>query len=268
MQKLELGFIGAGNMASAIIGGVLRQGLYTAGEIGVYDLSPAVQERYRSAGHPVFDAPEALVAACGIVVLAVKPQVFPQVLGEIRPAMTPETLLVSIAAGITAETIHAGVGFPCRLVLVMPNTPLLVGAGAAALSPVEPATRQDFEKAKALFAAAGIAEEIPADKMKEIIPVHGSSPAFIYLFAKTLVDCAREAGIDPDVANRLLCQTLIGSAKMMLESGKTHQQLIDMVCSPGGTTLAALDAMEQQGFSASIAAGFDACVRRAWELSQ
>lgn len=267
-MDVKIGFVGAGNMAGAIIGGAVEKGGYAPEEIGVYDISPEKREEYAARGCRAFANVEELVAACGTIVLAVKPQVFPAVLPQVKTAMTADKVLVSIAAGITAQSIQEAVGFPCKLVMVMPNTPLLVGEGAAALSRVAPTTPAEFQEVRALFAAAGIAEEIGPDKMREIIPVNGSSPAFLYLFAKVIVECAQREGIDPDTANRLICQTLVGAAKMMTDTGKTHQELIDMVCSPGGTTLAALEAMETAGFSDAVRAGFDACVKRAKELSQ
>lgn len=267
-MESKIGFIGAGNMAGAIIGGVTAKGLYTSGQIGIYDISPETRQRYADAGHVVFEEVEALVAACDMVVLSVKPQVFPAVLPQVKKAMTPQKVLVSIAAGITAEIIQGAVGFPCKLVLVMPNTPLLVGKGAAALSRVEPTTSAEFEAVRALFTSAGITEEVDAARMDAVMPVHGSSPAFLYLFAKTMVECAEEAGVDPAAATRLFCQTMVGAAEMMTQSGKPFQELIDMVCSPGGATLAALAAMEENGFARSIREGYAACVRRAEELAK
>lgn len=264
----SIGFVGAGNMAGAIIGGVLRKGIFRPEEIGVYDVLEEKREQYAAAGHPVFDGVEALTAACGTVVLAVKPQVFPAVLPKVKKAMTPDKLLVSIAAGISAASIQDAVGFPCKVVLVMPNTPLLVGEGATALARVEPTTVEEFETVKAMFAAAGIAEEIDSSKMKEVIPVHASSPAFIYLLTKVIADCAERHGIDREASVRLFCRTLAGSARMMTETGRTQQELIDMVCSPGGTTLAALEALEKAGFTDAVTRAFDACVRRAEELSR
>jgi pyrroline-5-carboxylate reductase len=264
----KIGFIGAGNMAGAIVGGVINWGLYSPCDIGLYDVSEEKREHYTAQGHPFYHSAEELVAACDIIVLSVKPQVFPAVLPEVKKAMTAEKLLCSIAAGITAQYIQSEIGFPCKVVLVMPNTPLLLGAGAAALARVEPTTQAEFDAVKALFSAAGIAEEVTPAQMNATIPIHGSGPAFLYQFAKTIVEEAEKAGIAPDVANRLFCQMLVGSARMMTESGMTHAELIKMVCSPGGTTLAALDAMEKAGYSASISAGYEACIRRAIELSK
>ncbi|MDR2931650.1 MAG: pyrroline-5-carboxylate reductase [Oscillospiraceae bacterium] len=267
MPKLKLGFIGAGNMAGAIIGGVLKKGLMPASQIGIYDVDAAKGTRYQAGGHPVFQDAASLAATCGIIILAVKPQNFSEALSEIAPAVTKETLLVSIAAGITAQSIKKAIGFDCKVVLVMPNTPMLLGAGASALSRVEPTTPEEFERVMDIFAAGGVAREIDASKMCEVIPVNGSSPAFIYRMAGDIAESAARYGIDADAAMALFCQTLVGSAKMLMESGKSPEELITMVCSPGGTTLAAMEAMGEAGFSEAVAAAFDACVKRAKELS-
>lgn len=263
----RIGFIGTGNMAGAIIRGVLREGTMRPEEIGVYDIDRDRLAAYGAAGHPVYDGIAALVRDCEMVVLSVKPQNFDAVLPEVAAGMRPGTVLVSIAAGISAQRIQSAAGFACKVVLVMPNTPLLVGHGATALARVEPTTGEEFERVRALFSCAGTALEISPDKMCEVIPVNGSSPAFVYAMAGEIAEGAARHGIPPDTAMRLFAQTLIGSAHMLLESGKTASELIDMVSSPGGTTVAAMKALRDGGFSGAIRDAFDACIARAHELS-
>lgn len=280
MQRLKLGFIGAGNMGGAIIKGILSQGIMNAGEIGVclknrlktsdiavFDKDDEKLRFYREAGHPVFNSVGELTAACEKIVLSVKPQNFTEIMPEVAGAMTPEKLIISIAAGISAKSIKDAIGFDCKVVLVMPNTPMLVGEGASALARVEPATEEEFREVMELFESAGVAGEVGPDKMCDVIPVNGSSPAFIYQFAKDIMENAEHHGIDGNTAMKLFCQTLVGSAKMLMQSGKTPQELIDMVCSPGGTTIAAMEALRQNGFSEAVTAAFDACVKRGRELS-
>lgn len=262
-----IGFIGAGNMAGAILANVLQGGLLSADQVAIYDINKEKCDRYARDGHPVFDSVPELVAACSSVVLAVKPQTFPDILPQVKQAMTADKLLVSIAAGISASYIQDSIGFPCKLVLVMPNTPLMGGVGATAVSRIEPTSTLEFLAIKSLFAASGIVEEVPADKMNAAMAVHSTTPAFMYLFAQTLVESAVQAGVDRAVAGRLCSQMLVGSAWMMEHSGKTYQQLIDMVCSPGGTTLAGLSALEKGGFTTAVQQAFAASVRRAEELS-
>ncbi|MCL2057076.1 MAG: pyrroline-5-carboxylate reductase [Oscillospiraceae bacterium] len=265
---MKLGFIGAGNMAGAVIRGILKSGLLRECDIAVTDIDPQKRGLYRAAGHPVYDDGAALTVSCTAVVLAVKPQQMRDVLALIAPAMTPDKLLISIAAGVSAQTIKSAIGFDCKVVLAMPNMPLTLGFGATALSRAEPATPEDFRFACSLFGAAGVTQEIPPDKMNEIIPINGSGPAFLYKFAELIIAEAAALGICPDAAMRLFCQTMIGSAKMLLESGKPASKLIEEVCSPGGTTLAGLDAFEEHGFGNAVRAGFRACANRAAELSE
>lgn len=267
MQAIKIGFIGAGNMAGAILGGIVRAGGIPPAQIGVYDISEAQTAKYAAAGHPVFESVPALTAGCETVFLSVKPQTFSDILPLVRQGIRPQTLLVSIAAGIPAQRIKDAMGFDCKVVPAMPNTPLLLGCGATALAKIDPVSDAEFEYVKGLFELAGATAQVGADKLCEVIPVNGSSPAFIYRFAEVLCAKAQEAGIDREAALRLLCQTLIGSARMLLESGRSPRELIDMVCSPGGTTIAAMQALGQNGFDRALEAAFDACVRRARELA-
>ena len=148
----------------------------------------------------------------------------------------------------------------------MPNTPVLVGCGASALSCINPTSREEFEEVKNIFAASGLAVEISSDLMLEVIPINGSSPAVFYWMAQIFVENAVRRGFDFETANKLFCATMEGSAKMIIQAGKTHQELIDMVSSKGGTTLAMSSAMKESGFENSLLKGFDACVERAKEL--
>jgi pyrroline-5-carboxylate reductase len=264
---VKLGFIGAGKMAGAIIGGILAKGLYPPGEIGIYDILPPQLERFSAMGCEVFDDIPSLAARCGMIILAIKPQSFPAALPELRKGIRRDAVVVSIAAGITAGTIKEALGFDCKIILVMPNTPLLLGQGASALARVEPTGSLEFAAIQKLFAAAGVAEEIDSEKMRAVIPVNGSSPAFVYLFAKTLMEEAVKAGIGEETAKSLVIQTLIGSAHMLRDSGNTPDELIDMVCSPGGTTVAAMEALRGHGFTDALREAFAACIRRADELS-
>lgn len=255
-------------MASAIMDGIAGSGLLKQSDICVYDVNEQKRESFSERGFGVCGSVKELAGLCKYIVFSVKPQNMPDVLSELRGCASPETVYISIAAGISAETIKASLGANAKVVLVMPNTPLLIGQGATAMSCVEPTSAQEFAFAKSVFASAGIVEEIPPDKMKEVIPLNGSSPAYIYLFAKLFVEAGVRDGLDADVANRLFCQSLIGSAKMMLESGKTHQELIDMVTSPKGTTFEGLEALKRCGFDKAVAKCSADTVRRAYELGK
>lgn len=209
-----------------------------------------------------------ILDSCKYVLLAVKPQVIENVLEQIAPKVTEDTVILSIAAGISCSYIRRKIGFDCKVVNIMPNTPLLMGFGTSALSRNEPIEEEEFQFALRIFQSAGEAYVIPSQLMNEVIPLNSSSPAFIYYFAKIYVERAEKAGFSRELANELFCNTLIGSAKMMLDSGLDHDELLRMVTSPGGTTLKGLEAMDDNGFRRAVEQGIDACIQRAYELGK
>lgn len=267
-RSVKIGFIGCGNMAGAIIRGIVHGGVLELEEIGVYDTSKERMNVLREYNLCTFADAKELVRSTRFIVLSVKPQAMPQVLEAIAPSIREDHVIISIAAGITYQYICETIGFQCSVVPVMPNTPLLIGSGSVAMAHVQPIDDKDFDFVHKIFALSGHIEIVPADKLNEVIPVNGSSPAFVYLFAKTAADYGARYGIDRDAAMRLICHTLIGSAKMLLESGKTADELIEAVCSPGGTTLKGMEALEEFGFCKALNEAADACVKRAYELGQ
>ena len=268
MKKKLVGFIGAGNMASAIIGGIRSAGIYEDSQLFVFDVNHCKMAEMKKLGLHTAASAQEMVQVCDIVFLAVKPQNFEEVLTEICSAVTESTLFVTIAAGISTSYIRSKTTKDCQVIRAMPNTPLLLGLGATALCRTENVPDTVFEEVKKIFETSGIVEIIEERQMNEIISVNGSSPAYVYVFVKALVDGAKAYGIDSDVALRLVAQTLTGSAKMLLESGKTPDELIQMVSSPGGTTLAALNVLEKEGFSATLRRAMDSCTARAEELGR
>ncbi|MDY4191259.1 MAG: pyrroline-5-carboxylate reductase [Oscillospiraceae bacterium] len=267
-MKHIIGFIGAGNMAGAMIGGILKAGIVLPEQAAVSDLLEEKTAPYAARGLGVYADPAELVRNCRYVVLSVKPQVMEAVLQNIAQAVTEEHVLISIAAGVSCRYIRSVIGFECKVVPVMPNTPLLVGEGAVAVGREEPISAEEFDFVTGLFRAGGRVEVIDSGKLNEVIPINGSSPAMIYLLAKYMCSYAETQGISYEAANRLFCQTLIGSAKMMLESGKTHDELIAMVTSPGGTTYRMLDALKERGLDDMVEDACGRCVRRAYELGK
>lgn len=261
----KIGFIGAGNMATAIINGLSAAN--NGALICVYDIDREKAAKLFGKATAV-DSLEDLMHFADIVVFAVKPQSYGDMLTNLRPLAKPQQLFISIAAGITSEYVKQALGFDAKVVRVMPNTPALLGKGATALSHVAPVTDKEFETACDIFRSVGITEELPEDKMNEIIAVNGSSPAFIYLLAKAIIDGAVNMGIDPDTAKTLFCKTLEGSAAMIEKGEYAPDELIKMVSSPGGTTLAALEVLEQSGFYNSVIEAMDACTKRAVELAK
>ncbi len=264
----QIAFIGAGNMASAIIKGFLERANGAGCQIRAYDLLPEKAETMRGLGVVPVKTVQNAVSGADFLFLAVKPQNFEEALTEIKPHFSKKTVVVSIAAGITAGYIKKMLGADCKVVLVMPNTPLLLGAGASALAQIPPTSDAEFRDVCSIFEASGEIAVVPESKMKEIIAVNGSSPAFIYYFAKGFLEYAETVGIDPDAALKLFCQTLKGSAEMMLHSGKNVDELIEMVSSKGGTTVAGLERLEEHDLLDAVRDACEHCTKRAYELSK
>ncbi|MFA9381669.1 MAG: pyrroline-5-carboxylate reductase, partial [Acetanaerobacterium sp.] len=264
----DIGFVGLGNMASAILNGILRKNTVSPSRIAAFDVDEGKCRDFEQKGIVITTDAAELAANCRYVFLCVKPQVFGDVINSLKAGAGQHNVFVSIAAGIGAQYIKTQMGFDCKLILVMPNTPLMLGEGASALACIEPTEPEEFAFVKGIFASSGISEEIPADKLCEVIPVNGSSPAFVYLFAKIAAEFAAKQGIAYDVALRLFSQTLIGSARMLTDSGMTPDELIKMVSSPGGTTVKALASLENNGFAQTIDAAMQACIDRARELGK
>ncbi len=255
-------------MAGAILAGIEGAGLLQPAEICLFDRSAEKVEQYAKKGYCPCESAAQVALRCKYVLLAVKPQNFEEVVPQLQGSISDETVFISIAAGISPDYLCQLAGRPCKVVQVMPNTPLLIGQGAVAISRVAPTTDEEFAFAKSVFAAAGLVEEIDNSLMNEVIALNGSSPAYIYRFAKVFCDRAVELGIDDQAANRLFCQALIGSAQMMLQTGKSHQELIDMVTSPKGTTFEGLQALDEGGFDQTLRQCYDATTRRAYELGK
>lgn len=264
---VSLGFIGTGNMGSAIIKGVLGTKNPDI-KIYAFDKDTVKLEALTELGVTACSSEREVVEKCKYVVLAVKPQMIDTVLETVASAVTKDTVLISIAAGIPETYIKSMTIPEAKVILVMPNTPLLLGEGASALSKAEPTTDEEFEFVKKIFDSCGKTAVISTDKMKEIIAINGSSPAFIYLFAKAFVDYAGSVGIDEKTAKELFAQSLVGSAKMITDSGYTIDELIKMVSSPGGTTLAGLQELYDGKMTETVIKACESCTRRAYELSK
>lgn len=263
----KIGFIGAGNMATAIIKGLTAQN-NTAENITVFDLSKEKCDIMRAMGVSVAPSSSDVVKESDIIVLAVKPQHYADVLDEIKDTANESKTFVSIAAGISIAYVQNALGCKCPVVRVMPNTPLLLQKGATALCPSENIGEEDRKVVYDMFAGSGVCEFITEDHMNEIISVNGSSPAYIYLFAKAMADYADSCGISYDKAMNLICATLEGSAAMLRESGDSPDVLIQKVSSKGGTTIAALDVLRERGFTEAITDAMKACTKRAEELGR
>lgn len=271
MENKKLGFIGIGNMAAAIIEGILSTNAVSPEHICMYNPHFEKMQRFAERGCVVCDSISALAAGCDVIFLCIKPQVFPAVFEELKPAVAnkkeSDVLFVSIAAGVTFRNLQDALGPAYGFVRAMPNTPLLLGEGATALCRTENVSDAAFRQIADIFSCCGMVREIEESQMDAVIAVSGSSPAYLYRLADLTCAYAEAKGIDRETALELFCQTLKGSADMLLKSGKTPQALIDMVTSKGGTTFALLGALDDGDFDRTMQAAFAVCEKRAGELS-
>jgi pyrroline-5-carboxylate reductase len=262
----QIGFLGAGRMATALARGWLQAGLIRTDGCRASDPLPQARQAFtaETGCRSTADNRE-VVAASDVLVLAVKPQSMTALMEEIRSEVK-DRLIVSIAAGITLRQLSAGLGSDCRLVRVMPNTPCLVGASASGYSPGEKATDEDIATVERLLAAVGVAFRLPEHLLDAVTGLSGSGPAFVYLMIEALSDGGVRVGLPRDVATALAAQTVLGAAKMVLET-RTHPGMLkDMVASPGGTTIAGLHALERGGVRGALMDAVEAATRRAVEL--
>ena len=263
---MKIGIIGIGNMGSAIIGGMLQAEIARPEDITAADKALANLERaQRELGiHTTADNREA--AAADVLFLAVKPNVLYSVIEEIRDYVAGNTLVISIAAGRTIGQIEAAFGKSVKLIRVMPNTPALVGEGMSALSlnaeMEKPENREDVELALRIFNSFGKAELVPESMMDAVVGVSGSAPAYVFLFLEAMADAAVQAGMPRAQAYTFAGQAVLGSAKMLLETGKHPGELKDMVCSPGGTTIDAVAVLEERGLRGAVMEAVRACVEK------
>jgi pyrroline-5-carboxylate reductase len=266
---LAVGFLGAGQMATALAKGWLAAGLLDPARSLASDPAPAARERF-TAGTGVRSAESNadVLAAADLLILAVKPQAMSGLLAEITPRVERRHLLVSIAAGVTLDQLAAGLGADARLVRVMPNTPCLVGASASGFAPGPTATAEDVAVVERLFAAVGTAVRVPEPLLDAVTGLSGSGPAFVYVMIEALADGGVRAGLPRDTAQKLAAQTVLGAAKMVLETGQHPGALKDAVASPGGTTIAGLHALERAGVRAALIDAVTAAASRATELGK
>lgn len=263
---MKIGFIGAGNMATAIIGGLLSAGTQ-AENICVFDMDKEKLDFFAKKYVRIAKNSCEVVSECDIIVLAVKPQNYSEVLFEVSSEAREDKTFVSIAAGITIDFVRRGLKVQCPVVRVMPNTPLLVGKGATALCFSENVTQEVKEVTTSMFSSSGVVEEFTEDMMDAIISVNGSSPAYFYLFAKAMADYAKSVGIEEDKAMNLICAAMEGSAQMLRKSGDDPDTLIKKVSSKGGTTIEALNKFYEFNLETAVKEAMAACTKRAGELA-
>jgi pyrroline-5-carboxylate reductase len=263
--KLTIGFLGAGKMGTALARGFIHAGLVKAGQIIASDPVAAAREAFgRDVGAKITTSNVEVVKFASVLLLAVKPDQVAGVLEEIRGQFTEKHLLISIAAGVPLAKLEAGLGGKARVIRVMPNTPALVGSSATAYAAGKAALAEDGELAQKLFSAVGVAFAVKESLLDAVTGLSGSGPAYMYLVIEALSDGGVAAGLPRDIATKLAAQTVLGSARMVLETGMHPGALKDMVTSPGGTTIEGLHELEK----GKVRGSFMNAVRAATEKSK
>ncbi len=264
----DLGFLGAGRMATALALGWKHAGLVQLGHCQAADPFAGAREAFHQAtGFWATEDNRAMLRASRVVVLAIKPQQLHAVIGDLRGDLGSDKLILSIVAGATLPTLCTALGHQ-RVIRIMPNTPSQVGASASAFSRGPSASAEDAAVVSALFGSVGKVFEVKESLLDAVTGLSGSGPAFVCLVIEALADGGVRAGLPRDVAQTLAAQTVLGTAKMVLETGKHPAQLKDEVASPGGTTIAGLHALEQAGVRGGLMDAVLAAARRAEELGK
>lgn len=264
---MMLGFIGCGNMAQAIIKGVLKSGLYSKDQIVASDPSEKMRLVVaEECGIKVVKENTLVAEGTATIILAVKPMFISTVIPEIAPYISENKVVISIAAGKTITEMEELFGKAVKIIRTMPNTPALVGEGAAGICCNERVNSNELDRALSIFSSLGIAEVVTENLMNAITGLSGSSPAYAFMFIEAMADAAVADGIPRDMAYRFAAQTVMGSAKMVLETGKHPGELKDMVCSPAGTTIEAVRVLEEKGLRSAVIEAQKACVEKAKSL--
>lgn len=268
-ETMRVGFIGAGKMATALARGLCQAGFTTHDRIVASDVSLSAREHFTvETGAMALESNASILSSSDIVVLAVKPQHFRNVLGELASQISPQHLLVSIAAGVSLETMTKVLGPAQRLVRVMPNTPCLVGASASAYCLGGAATSDDGKLVSRLLAAVGVSFELPEHLLDAVTGLSGSGPAYVCLVIEALADGGVKMGLARDVAMKLAAQTVLGTARMVIETGQHPAALKDAVASPAGTTIAGLHELERGGLRGCLMNAVEAATNRSRELGR
>ncbi|MBR1770495.1 MAG: pyrroline-5-carboxylate reductase [Lachnospiraceae bacterium] len=268
MEYAKIGFIGLGNMATAMISGMLKEQIVAPADIigkaRTAGTEEKVQERFQ-----IEIAPDNATVArqADILFLAVKPIYFPEIIAQIRAELRPGTRIVSIAAGKTIAYLKKAIDRPdCKLIRCMPNTPALVLEGCTGVCAEDTVTQEELEEVLTLLRSFGVASVVPERLMDVVVGVSGSAPAYVFLFIEAMADEAVAEGMPRKQAYEFAAQAVLGSARMVLETGKHPGELKDMVCSPGGTTIQAVKVLEEQGLRAAVMDAMEACIEKSRNL--
>lgn len=265
----KIGFFGAGKMATALARGFVNAEIIFPREITAADPIDAAQKNFaKETGANLAKSNLEVAESATVLILATKPDQVAAVLAEISGAFTKNHLLISIAAGVPLAKLEAGLPAGARVIRVMPNTPALVGAGASAFALGKTATGADGELTKKLLSAVGSAFQVKESLLDAVTGLSGSGPAYVYQFIEALSDGGVASGLPRDIATKLAAQTVLGSAKMVLETGQHPGALKDQVTSPGGTTIEGLHELEKGRFRGVVISAVRAATEKSKKLGQ
>ncbi len=267
--QLKIGFLGAGKMATALAQGFINAKLVKANQLSAADPFDAARKYFAAATGAKSGAANLDIAkSATVLILATKPDQVAAALAEISAAFTKKHLLISIAAGVTLAKLEAALPVGARVIRVMPNTPALVGAGASGFALGKNATAADAELAKKLLSAVGVALQVKESLLDAVTGLSGSGPAYVYQFIEALSDGGVAAGLPRDIATKLAAQTVLGGAKMVLETGQHPGALKDQVTSPGGTTIEGLHELEKGKLRATVMSAVRSATEKSKKLGQ
>ncbi|NCB94702.1 MAG: pyrroline-5-carboxylate reductase [Clostridia bacterium] len=264
---MKIGFVGCGNMASAMIGGIIKNRVADPSDILASAKSEAGREKARkNLGIKVSASNQEVAAFADVLILAVKPFYYEEVICEIKDSVKDGVIIVSITPGKTLVWLEEQFGKPSKIVRTMPNTPALVGEGMSCICGNPRTTQEDIDTVCKIFAGFGKSEIVTEEMIDVVVGVSGSSPAYVFMFIEALADAAVADGMPRAQAYRFAAQAVLGSAKMVLETGKHPGELKDMVCSPKGTTIEAVRVLEEKGLRSAVFEAAKACVKKTREV--
>ena len=259
----KVGFIGCGNMGSSMVGGLIKSGFLKPEDIIVSTKTEASSKRLADEFKIETTLDSKIVAEKSeTIILAVKPHMYKTVIDEIKDRLTENKLIITIAAGIAIEDMEEWLGDDCKIIRTMPNTPALVGEAMSAVCPNENVSKEELEYCINIFESFGECEVLEEKYFDGFISVAGSSPAYVFMFIEAMADGAVKLGIPRAKAYKMAAQSVLGSAKMVLDTGKHPGELKDMVCSPAGTTIDAVVELEKLGFRNSVIQALDKCAEK------
>lgn len=256
---MKLGFIGTGNMAGAIMGGIIQKGIFCPEQIIGADISEAGRRKAKETYGIEVTEDNRKAAAAEVLVLSVKPQFYADAIAEIRDCIRDDQLVITIAPGKTLSWLEEQFGKRVKIVRTMPNTPALVGEGMTAACVNQYVTEEEKAYALKILDSFGKVELVPEHLIDAVVAVSGSSPAYVFMFIEAMADAAVAEGMPRTQAYEFAAQAVYGSAKMVLETGKHPGELKDMVCSPAGTTIEAVRILEKKGFRSAVIEAMRAC---------